>query len=77
MHYFAVVMYTPVISRQRTRSATTNAERGKTVVTRVGEYLVQIRQNDYQSLKIQIMCLKVNVCLAFQQNPGFKLYRER
>jgi len=45
------------------------------VVTRVGEYFVQIRQNDYQSLKIQFMCLKVNVCLEFQQNPVCKWYR--
>jgi len=53
-----------------------NAERGKPVVTRVGEYFVQIRQNKYRSSKIQCMCLKVNVCLSFQQNPGFKWCRE-
>jgi len=33
---------TPIIQRQRTRSATTNAGRVKTAVTRVGEYFAQI-----------------------------------
>jgi len=37
-----VIMFTPVIPRQRTRSATTNAEREKTAVKRVGEYFAQI-----------------------------------
>jgi len=68
---------TPVILSQRTLSATTNTERGKTSVKRVGEYFVQICQNDYQSLNIQFICLKVNACLAFQQNPDFKWYQGR
>jgi len=36
------IIFTPFIPRQRTRNATTNAERGKTVVTRVGKYFAQI-----------------------------------
>jgi len=37
-----VRLITPVIPRQRTRSATTNTERGKTAVTKVGEYFAQV-----------------------------------
>jgi len=62
---------TPVILRQRTRSATTNAERVKTAITRVGEYFAHISAKQPSVfIQIQFICLKVNVCLAFQQNPG-------
>jgi len=70
-------LYTPVIPRKRTRSATINAERGKSSNTGRWIFLHKFRQNDYQSLKKLIHLLKVNVCLAFQQNPDFKWYRER
>jgi len=32
--------------------------------------LYKNRQKDYQSLKPQFKCLKVNICLSCQQNPG-------
>jgi len=63
--------------KERKRSATTNAEREKNGGNKGRWIFVQIRQNNYQSFKIQFMCLQLNVSLACQRNPGFIWYRER
>jgi len=63
--------YTSVNPRRK-RNATTDAERSKTAATTVSEYFVQMGKKNISHWK-----LKVNVFLAFQQNPGFEWYRER
>jgi len=54
-----VTIYTPVIPRLPTRSATTNAERGKSMVTTVCKYFIQISAKSLSLIynQIQGKCL--------------------